>query len=96
MRLWCGCLFLLWPLWAQSPSEPIGPANVARLKVASIYDTRDSTGPLRPGGRPPRFETTPVYADGKLHLSTATGLVIAVSQPGDRGILFRFRQERAG
>jgi quinoprotein glucose dehydrogenase len=83
-------LLLMLPIWAQPHTEPINPANVARLKVAWTYDTGDSTEPVRPGGNRPKFEATPVYAapeagwlnrsrqPGRLYLSTPAGSVIAL------------------
>jgi quinoprotein glucose dehydrogenase len=58
--------------------ERISPANVARLEVAWIYDTGDSTEALSPGADRPAFEATPVYADGALYLSTPLGTVAAL------------------
>ena len=66
--------------------EPITPANVARLKIAWTYDTGDSISPLRAGGRTPRFEATPVYADGKLYFSTPAGSVIALDADSGKEI----------
>ena len=65
-------------LAAQAPPERITPDNVARLGVVWTYDTRESSEPLRPGTDRPAFEATPVYADGRLYLSTPRGLVIAL------------------
>ncbi len=65
-------------LAAQSQPERITPDTVGRLAIAWSYDTRESTAPLRPGTDPPSFEATPVYADGRLYLSTPGGLVIAL------------------
>src|SRR6188474_2440056 len=65
-------------LAAQAPPERITPDNVARLGVVWTYDTRESSEPLRPGTDRPAFEATPVYADGRLYLSTPGGLVIAL------------------
>jgi quinoprotein glucose dehydrogenase len=62
----------------QRRPEPISPTNVSRLAVAWTYDTRESTEPLRPGRKRPAFEATPVYADGRLYLSTPRGAVIAL------------------
>ena len=76
MRHYFALLFLV--AFQLRAGEPITPANVGRLKVAWIYDTGDSTAPLRPGGRAPRFEAKPVYADGKLYLSTPAGSVMAL------------------
>lgn len=63
---------------AQTRPDRISPETVGRLAVAWTYDTRESTAPLRPGTDLPSFEATPVYADGRLYLSTPAGLVIAL------------------
>ena len=67
----------LTPSRAQ-PRQAIEPGNVSRLTVAWTYDTRDSTAPVRPGRKSPAFEATPVYADGRLYLSTPYGTVAAL------------------
>ena len=64
-------LLLIKSLWSQ----PITPENVAQLKVAWTYDTHE---PLELFRKDPRFEATPVYADGKLYLSTPGGFVVAL------------------
>ena len=46
--------------------------------MAWTYDTRDSTAPVRPDRKSPAFEATPVYADGRLYLSTPYGTVAAL------------------
>jgi len=58
--------------------ESISPSNVLRLSPAWTYDTHESSERLRPGSKPPAFEATPVYDDGKLYLSTPRGAVIAL------------------
>lgn len=63
---------------AQKAAERITPENVGRLKTVWIYDTGDSTKPVRPDTKPPAFEATPVYADGRLYFSTPRGSVIAL------------------
>ena len=63
---------------AQTLPDRITPDTVDRLAVRWIYDTRESTEPLRPGTDRPAFEATPVYADDRLYLSTPGGLVIAL------------------
>lgn len=63
---------------AQAPPDRISPDTIARLAVTWTYDTRESTEPFRPGGDRPAFEATPVYAAGRLYLSTPGGLVIAL------------------
>ena len=65
-------------LGAQARPDRIGPDTVGRLAVAWTYDTRESVEPFRPGGDRPAFEATPVYAAGRLYLSTPAGLVIAL------------------
>lgn len=62
-------------------SEPITPANVSRLKVAWTYDTHE---PLEQFRKSPRFEATPVYAEGKLYLSTPGGFVVALDAESGR------------
>jgi quinoprotein glucose dehydrogenase len=80
MRLGSGALCLLGlALAGQARPDRISPDNVGRLAVAWTYDTRESTEPLRPGTDRPAFEATPVYADGRLYLSTPGGLVIALN-----------------
>jgi quinoprotein glucose dehydrogenase len=72
-------LLSLLPLAAQARArhEPITPENVQRLAVTWTYDTGDPTG--RVGfGKPPAFEATPVYAKGRLYLSTPLGTVAAL------------------
>ena len=71
------CLFGL-TLGAQPRPDRISADTIERLAVAWTYDTRESIEPLRRGGDTPAFEATPVYAAGRLHLSTPGGLVIAV------------------
>jgi quinoprotein glucose dehydrogenase len=65
-------------LQGQSKRDPITPANVSRLSMAWTYDTRDSTQPVQPGRKPPAFEATPVYLDGRLYIATPYGTVIAL------------------
>jgi len=87
MQLSRGSFALLFlPLWLQAHSEQIDPANVSRLKVAWIYDTGDSTEPVEAGGRPPKFEATPVYAAGRLYLATPVGSVIALDAENGKEI----------
>jgi len=63
-----------------SPLALINRANAGRLGVAWTYHTKDmyvgSKGGLR--GKASAFETTPVYADGTLFITTAFGRVIAL------------------
>jgi quinoprotein glucose dehydrogenase len=57
-------------------AERIRPDNVSRLTVAWTYDTHDSTENL--GGKQPGFEVTPVYAAGRLYVSSPQGTVAAL------------------
>jgi quinoprotein glucose dehydrogenase len=65
-------------LGAQSRPARLTPDTVGGLVQAWSYDTRESTEPLPPWRRAPAFEATPVYADGRLLLSTPGGLVVAL------------------
>jgi quinoprotein glucose dehydrogenase len=62
----------------------ITPQNVSRLQVAWTYDTKESTDRPGPGRRPPAFEATPVYDQGRLYLSTPRGVIIALD--ADTGV----------
>jgi len=64
-------------LCAAAARQAITPDNVQRLGVAWTYDTHDSTAPLG-GDKPPAFEATPAYAEGRLYLSTPLGTVVAL------------------
>jgi quinoprotein glucose dehydrogenase len=64
-------------------AEPITPANVSRLRVAWTYDSKEPIAEFR---KQPRFEATPVYADGKLYLSTPGGFVVALDAESGREI----------
>src|SRR5687767_3426589 len=59
-----------------SEAAQINASNVSRLAVAWTYSTRD----MHPGepGRPSALETTPLYADGTLYLTSGWGRVIAI------------------
>src|SRR5262252_4501302 len=59
-----------------SPLDKINRANVASLKVAWTFRTGDAYQP--PRGRPTAFESTPLYIDGILYLTTPLGRVIAL------------------
>jgi quinoprotein glucose dehydrogenase len=65
-------------LGAQSRPARLTPETVGRLAPAWTYDTRESMEPVPPHRKNPAFEATPVYADGRLYLSTPAGLVIAL------------------
>ncbi len=76
-------LLLALPLLAADKPGQITPDNVSHLKVAWIYDTRDPIDHFR---KDPRFEATPVYADGKLYVSSASGSVVALDAETGREI----------
>jgi quinoprotein glucose dehydrogenase len=65
-------------LAAQPTPQGLTPDTVGGLVQAWSYDTRESTEPVAPWRRKPAFEATPVYAEGRLYLSTPGGLVIAL------------------
>ena len=46
--------------------------------IAWTYDTRESTDRPAPGRKPPAFEATPVYDQGRLYLSTPRGVILAI------------------
>lgn len=70
--------FLIFAADTLAAAERIAPDNVHRLAPAWIYDTGDSVQPIGGRGKPPAFEATPVYADGRLYLSTPQGTVAAL------------------
>ena len=72
-----------WPFYGHdpggqrfSPLDTINRANVASLQVAWTFRTGDAYQP--PRGRPTAFESTPLYIDSVLYLSTPLGRVIAL------------------
>ncbi|HVR71443.1 MAG TPA: pyrroloquinoline quinone-dependent dehydrogenase [Vicinamibacteria bacterium] len=72
-----------------APLADIHTGNVARLRRAWTYHTRDVHDDPRPSVRPAAFEATPLAVDGRLYLSTPSGRVIALD--GDTGReLWRF------
>ncbi len=71
------CFLIPLTALAAPTREPLTPDNVQRLSLAWTYDTRDPTGRLG-GDKPPAFEATPTYADGRLYLSTPLGTVSAL------------------
>jgi quinoprotein glucose dehydrogenase len=78
MRLLTLLLLAAATLGAQPRPARLTPETVGGLVQAWVYDTRESTEPMPPWRRKPAFEATPVYADGRLYLSTPGGLVIAL------------------
>lgn len=72
-----------WPVYGHdaggqrySPLSTIHRRNVGSLKVAWMFRTGDAYTP--PRGRPTAFESTPLYIDGTLYLTTPLGRVIAL------------------
>lgn len=75
-----------WPAYGNDPggaryseASQITTSNVIKLKVAWTYATRDMHNPGPNGrGRPSALETTPLYADETLYLTSGWGRVIAL------------------
>jgi membrane-bound PQQ-dependent dehydrogenase (glucose/quinate/shikimate family) len=68
-----------------SPLKQIDRTNVAGLKVAWTFNTGDiSTG--KTGGPRSGFQTTPLYLDGRLYLTTPFGRVIALDPATGRQV----------
>jgi quinoprotein glucose dehydrogenase len=84
MRFFGALLLTAIPLFAGSRHEPITPENVGDLKAAWTYDTGES--PHTFWVKESHFETTPVYSDGKLFISTPGGLVIELDAETGREI----------
>ncbi len=75
-----------WPVYGHdpggskfSPLKSITPANVAQLKPAWTFHTGDMFDPHGKGGRKSAFETTPLFIDGTLYLTTPFGRLIALN-----------------
>lgn len=73
-----------WPAYGRdpggsrySPLEQINRDNVKRLTAAWTYHTGER-GPAPARGAPPALETTPIFVDGTLFISTPYGRVIAL------------------
>ncbi|HEV7385935.1 MAG TPA: membrane-bound PQQ-dependent dehydrogenase, glucose/quinate/shikimate family, partial [Phenylobacterium sp.] len=60
-----------------SPLTQVTPANVASLKPAWTFHTGDMADGKH-GGPRSGFETTPLFLDGRLYLTTPFNRVIAV------------------
>lgn len=85
----CACIVFAahqndWPSYGRdpggqrfSPLTQINRANVKSLKVAWIFHTGDAYQPKK--SRPTAFESTPLYIDGTLFLSTPLGRIIALN-----------------
>jgi quinoprotein glucose dehydrogenase len=59
-----------------SPLKNINSTNVGALKIAWTFRTGDAYQPRN--GRPTAFESTPLYIDGVLYVTTSLGRVIAL------------------
>jgi quinoprotein glucose dehydrogenase len=73
-------LLIAVPLLAAAAPRPhsLTPDNVSKLALAWTYDTRDPVARLG-GNKPPAFEATPAYANGRLYVSTPLGTVAALN-----------------
>ncbi|MBI2689029.1 MAG: pyrroloquinoline quinone-dependent dehydrogenase [Acidobacteria bacterium] len=84
--------FLLVPaLIAQDQSgakyyalKQINTGNVASLKQAWVYHTKEPLVPARRGGRKPALEVTPLFLHETLYISTPHGRVIALDPEAAR------------
>ena len=72
-----------WPVYGHdaggqhySPLSAINRKNVAALHTAWTFRTGDAYTP--PHGRPTAFESTPLYINGTLYLTTPLGRLIAL------------------
>lgn len=81
-----------WPVYGHdpggskySPLAQINRKNVQTLKVAWTYHTGDMYKPAD-GGRQSALETTPIFVDGKLFLSTPFGRIIALEPDSGKEI----------
>lgn len=61
----------------HSPLTQVHSGNVAHLQVAWTYRTGDLYRP-KSGGRPSSQQTTPIYVDATLYITSAFGRVIAL------------------
>jgi len=72
-----------WPIYGHdaggqrySPLSSVNRQNVGSLHIAWTFRTGDAYTP--PRGKPTAFESTPLYIDGALYLTTPLGRVIAL------------------
>lgn len=75
-----------WPAYGHdpggtkfSPLDSINTANVSRLKPAWTFHTGDMYDPNGKGGRKSAFESTPLFIDGALYVTTALGRILALN-----------------
>ena len=74
-----------WPVYGHdaggtkySPLNQINRKNVANLREAWTFHTGDMYDPKGHGGKKSAFESTPIYIDGVLYVTTPFGRVIAL------------------
>lgn len=74
-----------WPVYGRdaggsrySPLAEIDRKNVTRLQVAWTFHTGDMYDPKGKGGKRSAFETTPLFVDNTLYITTPLGRVIAL------------------
>ncbi len=74
-----------WPVYGHdaggskySPLDQINRRNVTRLQVAWTFHTGDMYDPQGKGGKKSAFESTPLFIDGVLYVTTPFGRVIAL------------------
>lgn len=74
-----------WPVYGHdsggtkySPLAEINRKNVAKLKVAWTFHTGDMYDPKGRGGKKSAFESTPLFIDGVLYVTTPFGRLIAL------------------
>ena len=74
-----------WPVYGHdaggtkySPLDQVNRGNVKRLEVAWTFHTGDMYDPQGKGGKKSAFESTPLFIDGVLYVTTPFGRVIAL------------------
>jgi quinoprotein glucose dehydrogenase len=74
-----------WPVYGHdsggtkySPLDQINRQNVARLQVAWTFHTGDMYDPKGRAGKKSAFESTPLFIDGALYVTTPFGRLIAL------------------
>src|SRR5258707_1112296 len=74
-----------WPVYGHdsggtkySPLAQIDRKNVSQLQVAWTFHTGDMYDPKGHGGKKSAFESTPLFIDGTLYVTTPLGRAIAL------------------
>src|ERR1039458_9058144 len=74
-----------WPVYGHdsggtkySPLDQINRQNVTRLQAAWTFHTGDMYDPKGRGGKKSAFESTPLFIDGVLYVTTPFGRLIAL------------------